>query len=66
MTTVSLPKLLTAQQVSEQLNLPLQTVYAMARTGKIPAVRIGSRNYRFSAAALAAWIESGGCSESAP
>lgn len=59
----SLPRLLTAVEVAAQTGLPLQTVYALARASKIPTVRVGTRNFRFSAPAILEWIDRGGCSE---
>ena len=48
-------RLLTADQVSERLGVPRTWVYARARTGRIPAVRLG-RYYRFRPQAIEAWI----------
>jgi excisionase family DNA binding protein len=54
-----LPRLLTADEVSEQTGIPLWRVYALTRSGAIPHVRIG-RACRYSAEQLAAWLASGG------
>lgn len=59
MTTATLPRLLTAREVSEALGLPKWRVYQLARDEGLPAVRLG-RSLRFDADALAAWIEAGG------
>src|ERR1022692_745419 len=40
-------QLLTAQEVAELLRLPVSTVYELARTGRLPYLRIG-RAMRFS------------------
>lgn len=42
-------ELLTADEVGRRLRLPLSTVYYLAKTGKLPAVRFG-RSWRFPAA----------------
>jgi excisionase family DNA binding protein len=49
-------KLLTDQQAGGLLGLHPKTVQRMARTGKLPAVRVG-RYWRFRASALNAWID---------
>jgi excisionase family DNA binding protein len=54
-----LPRLLTAQEVAEHTTLPLATVYALARGGALPCVRLG-RAMRFSAAAVMQWVDAGG------
>jgi excisionase family DNA binding protein len=40
-------QLLTAREVAELLRLPVSTVYELARTGRLPHLRIG-RAMRFS------------------
>jgi excisionase family DNA binding protein len=52
-------RLLTAGQAAERLDVTLARLYELARTGTLPAVRIG-RQIRFSPDALTDWIESGG------
>ncbi len=52
-------RLLTAGQAAERLDVTLARLYELARTGTLPAVRIG-RQIRFSPDALSEWIESGG------
>lgn len=51
----TLPRLLTAQEVSEQTGIPLWRVYHLVRSGGFPVVRIG-RSYRFAAEAVLVWI----------
>jgi len=51
--------LLRAPEVAELLDLSTDRVYALARQGRIPNVKIG-RSVRFARAAVGAWIESGG------
>ncbi len=55
----TLPRLLTAKDVSTQTGIPQESVYRFAKAGLIPHVRIG-RAVRFSPKAIEAWIESGG------
>ena len=43
--------LLTAEEVSSWLRLPLSTVYHLAKTGALPAIQLG-RSWRFSREAL--------------
>jgi excisionase family DNA binding protein len=45
--TISSPIALTAQQVSDLLQIPVWTVYEMAKDGRLPGVKIG-RHVRFS------------------
>jgi excisionase family DNA binding protein len=52
-------RLLTAGQAAERLDVTLARLYELARTGALPAVRIG-RQIRFSPDALSEWIEGGG------
>jgi len=46
--------LLTAQEVSTKLAIPLPKLYELAATGRIPAVRLG-HNWRFPRRLLEAW-----------
>lgn len=49
-------KLLTAKEAADIFRLNTFTIYEWARSGRIPAVRVG-RAVRFSPAALAALVE---------
>jgi len=49
-------RLLTAGEVAGILRVPRSFVYALARRGELPTVRIGERYVRFRAAALETWI----------
>lgn len=51
-------RLLTASQAAERLDVTLARLYELARTGTLPAVRIG-RQVRFRPEALTDWIDSG-------
>lgn len=53
-------KLLIAEEVAELLRVDKQRVYELVRTQKIPFVRVGDRQYRFSADAVRHWMETGG------
>lgn len=49
-------RLLTADEVAEVLGVPRTFVYALARRGELPTVRIGERYVRFRGQALERWI----------
>ena len=49
-------RLLTAEEVSQYLNLHPQTVYFMARRGELPVVKVG-RAVRFDKVELDLWIK---------
>ena len=51
--------LLTAAQVAERLNVSVQRVYELARTGRLPSIRIG-RQVRIDPVQLADWLRTGG------
>jgi excisionase family DNA binding protein len=50
------PRLLSAEDVAELLGVPRTFVYALARRGDLPVVRVGERYVRFRAEALERWI----------
>jgi len=52
-------KLLTVKETSNILRITTQRLYAMAREGAIPSVRIG-KCVRFDAERLHEWIRQGG------
>ena len=55
-------KLLTAEEIAERLGMRTDWVWAQARAGRIPHVRLG-RYRRFRESAIEAWVselESGG------
>ena len=49
-------RLLNADQVADRLQLTTDFVYALARRGEIPHVRLG-RTLRFRAEAIETWLE---------
>lgn len=56
---LSLPSnLLTAEEVGQRLRLPLSTVYYLAKTGQLPAVKFG-RSWRFPATSIERLKEAG-------
>ena len=58
----ALPKLITAPELAEKFDsISRDRLYELAREGLIPHVKIG-RSVRFSAQAIAAWLENGGTS----
>ncbi len=60
----SVDRLLTAEEVAERLGVKTQWVWAQARAGRIPHVRLG-RYRRFRESAVEAWLcdlEIGGAS----
>lgn len=54
-----LPRLAPAREIAEELGVSEWRLYDAARRGLIPVVPIG-RTIRFSRAAIAEWIASGG------
>ena len=49
-------RLLTAEEVAERLGMRTDWVWAQARAGQIPHVRLG-RYRRFRASAIEAWLQ---------
>ncbi len=49
---------LTTDEVLEYLQVNLRTVYRLIKAGKIPAVRVGSRQWRFRRSDIDAWLVS--------
>lgn len=49
-------QILTLEEVSKYLKLHRATVYKMARTGKIPASKVG-KVWRFKRAKIEAWLD---------
>lgn len=57
-------QILVADEVAELLRVDKQRVYELVRTGRIPVIRIGERQYRFAASSIEQWIQDGGNRES--
>jgi excisionase family DNA binding protein len=56
-------ELLTAKDLAAQFKISIQQVYELARTNRLPTVRLGQRQVRFNAAAIRRWIDQGGLTE---
>lgn len=54
---MTMENLLTARDLAERLRITTDTVYRMARQGRIPAVRVG-RTWRFRETAIEGWLGS--------
>jgi excisionase family DNA binding protein len=52
----AIPRLLTADQVAELLQVDRTTVYQLARARTIESIRLGPRTLRFAAAAVNAYL----------
>jgi len=55
----TLPRLLTAKDVSAQTGLAVWRIFHLAREGSLPVVRIG-RSCFFTAEAIRKWLEEAG------
>jgi len=55
-------RLIKAEKVAEILDVSTQRVYALTRERRIPFIQLGDRQYRYSEAALQAWLEGPGSS----
>jgi excisionase family DNA binding protein len=53
--TIDTEQVFTLQECSEYLKLPTSTLYLLARTRKIPSVKVG-KHWRFSRPALDLWL----------
>lgn len=52
--------ILIAEEVAELLRIDKQRVYELVRTHQIPVIRLGERQYRFSAQAIEQFLLDGG------
>lgn len=57
--TAGLPPVMTVEEVAAFLRIGRSSAYELARTGHLPAIRLG-RTWRVPRAALLAWLESQG------
>jgi excisionase family DNA binding protein len=48
--------ILTAQETAEWIRIPLKTIYELAKTGRMPARRVG-KQYRFNRKAVLEWLQ---------
>lgn len=53
-------QILVAEEVAELLRVDKQRVYELVRTNQIPVIRLGERQYRFSAQAIQNFLNGGG------
>jgi excisionase family DNA binding protein len=53
-------QILVADEVAELLRVDKQRIYSLAREGAIPVIRLGERQYRFSAQAIEQFLHGGG------
>lgn len=53
-------QILIADEVAEILRIDRQRVYELVRSNKIPVIRLGERQYRFSAQAIEQFLHNGG------
>ena len=51
------PEVMTIQETSEYLRVPLSSLYKLAQQGKIPCHKVG-RHWRFRREAVERWLES--------
>jgi excisionase family DNA binding protein len=54
------PKLVRVSYLTERLDIPTSTTYAMAKDGRLPGVVWVGKTLRFDVTNLEAWIASGG------
>ena len=52
--------LLKVDEVATLLQVDRQRVYELVRTGMIPVIKLGERQYRFSKSAIDEWLDHGG------
>ena len=50
------PEVMTIQETSEYLRVPLSSLYKLAQQGKIPCHKVG-RHWRFRRGAVEKWLE---------
>ena len=56
---MKLPEYITAGEVAKTLRVRPQTIYKMARSGKLPSIKIGGRGrgeLRFDVEKIAQWL----------
>jgi excisionase family DNA binding protein len=56
-------EILIADEAAQLLRVSKQRIYELARTNKIPTIRVGERQFRFSKQAIEKWLENGGNTE---
>ncbi len=53
-------QILVADEVADLLRVDKQRIYELVRTKQIPVIRLGERQYRFSAQAIEQFLHGGG------
>lgn len=53
-------QILVAEEVAELLRVDKQRIYDLVRSNRIPVIRLGERQYRFSAQAIEQFLHGGG------
>ena len=53
-------RILVADEVADLLRVDRQRIYELVRTNQIPVIRLGERQYRFSAQAIENFLHGGG------
>jgi excisionase family DNA binding protein len=53
-------RILVADEVADLLRVDKQRIYELVRTNQIPVIRLGERQYRFSAQAIENFLHGGG------
>jgi excisionase family DNA binding protein len=53
-------QILVVDEVAELLRVDRQRIWELARANQLPVIRLGERQYRFSAAAIEKWLVEGG------
>ncbi len=53
-------RILVANEVAEILRVDRQRIYELVRTNQIPVIRLGERQYRFSAQEIEQFLHDGG------
>jgi excisionase family DNA binding protein len=54
--TQALPDVMTINETSEYLRIPLSTLYKLAQDGRIPCQKVG-RHWRFRRQAIENWLD---------
>ena len=52
----SFPEVMTIQETSQYLRIPISSLYKLAQEGRIPCQKVG-RHWRFRRVALDRWLE---------
>ncbi len=53
-------QILVVEEVAELLRVDKQRIYELVRTNQLPVIRLGERQYRFSAQAIEEFLQGGG------